>query len=95
MPPDEPTEEERAEELPEDNGTPFQPADDTSDEFDDTHPVTDSGGDIQPEELYDEGVSGAVEASEPNAGNAVTDFNPPNQSDDDNDNPENGAMQPS
>ena len=74
MPPDEPTEEERAEELPEDNGTPFQPADDAT-PIDDTHPVTDSN--IQPEELYDEGVSGAAEGSEPNAGDTVVDFNPP------------------
>jgi hypothetical protein len=83
MPPDEPTDEERLEELPEDNQTPFQPAaparddnlpaDDSgqpTSDLDSTHPATDSN--IQPEELYDEGVSGAAEADEPNSGNAVT-----------------------
>jgi hypothetical protein len=78
MPPDEPTDEERQEELPEDNQTPFQPASPPADpavpadddaqgsDLDDTHPATDTG--IQQEELYDEGVSGAAEAEEPNQG---------------------------
>lgn len=99
MPPDEPNDEEGLEELPEDNGTPFQPADDTDKEVvdpdaneewpteseessmpnsergnvDDTRPETDSGM-IQAEE-YDEGVSGAAEASEPNTGDAVIGYN--------------------
>jgi hypothetical protein len=94
MPPDEPNDEERLEELPEDNGeTPFRPAapardddlpaDDTGQtddsQLDDTHPVTDTN--IQPEELYDEGVSGAAEAGEPNAGDAVVDYTPPDKAD--------------
>ena len=83
MPPDEPTDEEKREELPEDNQTPFQPAapgpDDTrpaddggqpTQDLDSTHPATDSN--MEQPELYDEGVSGAAEAEEPNAGNAVT-----------------------
>jgi hypothetical protein len=87
MLPDEPTDEERQEELPGDNGTPFRPADTpagnpaTQDDedrigqaagIDDTHPATDTN--MQPEEQYDEGVSGAAEAQEPNAGNSVTAF---------------------
>lgn len=92
MLPDEPTDEERQEELPQDNETPFRPADPNPDPaagvtndpvaqaasdstLDDTHPVTDTN--VQPEEQYDEGVSGAAEAQEPNAGNAVTGFAPP------------------
>lgn len=92
MPPDEPNEEERLEELPEDNGTPFQPAppnrDDTGagddnnlqaddNKLDDTHPVTDT--DIDRQELYDEGLPGAAEAHEPNPGNDVTGYTPPDQ----------------
>ena len=90
MLPDEPTDEERQEELPQDNGTPFQPATPnpapagTADpvtqandgsQLNDTHPVTDTN--VQPEESYDEGVSGAAEAAEPNAGNTVTDYTAP------------------
>lgn len=72
--PDEPTDEEREEELPQDGDTPFRPADDntaTSNDLpttqpqpalDDTHPATDT--DIAPEEVYDSGVSKAAEASE-------------------------------
>jgi hypothetical protein len=79
MPPDEPTQEERLEQIPEDGQTPFQPADVSHDpaadinsggmptrELDPTHPATDSN--IQLEELYDEGVSGAAEATEPSTG---------------------------
>ena len=40
----------------------------------DSHPSTDTG--IDSEENYDEGLSGAAEASEPNAGNTVTGYNP-------------------
>jgi hypothetical protein len=92
MPPDT-TDEERLEELPEDNGTPFQPAapsrDDTGavdddlqaddNQLDDTHPITDSGSDIDSQELYDEGLSGATGAREPNAGNDVVGYTPPDQ----------------
>ena len=90
MPPDT-TDEERLEELPEDHGTPFQPAppsrDDTGavnddlqaddNKLDDTHPITDT--DIDQQELYDEGLPGAAEAHEPNAGNDVAGYNPPGQ----------------
>ena len=91
MPPDEPTDEERQEELPEDNGTPFGPADvgngdpatfDTQDRveqaaaLDDTHPVTDSN--VEQPEIYDAGIASI--ASEPNAGNAVVEYNPPTDS---------------
>jgi hypothetical protein len=89
MPPDT-TDEERQEQLPEDNQTPFSPADPSRDDaaepdsvrqedaqLDDTHPATDSGTDIDSQQLYDEGVAGAAEASEPNAGDAVVNFTPP------------------
>lgn len=88
MPPDEPSDEDRLEELPEDNGTPFAPAVDeerdpdatpddwrqVSERLDPTHPATDTG--IETQELYDEGLAGATEASEPNAGNAVVAYHP-------------------
>jgi len=89
MMPDEPTDEERQEQLPQDNETPFRPAAPNPDPsvstptnapLDDTHPVTDTN--IQPSEQYDEGVSGAAEAAEPNAGNSVVSFTPPNNSND-------------
>jgi hypothetical protein len=75
MLPDEPNDEERKEQLPEDYDTPFRPAppsrdddidlddDDQGRDLDDTHPATDSG--IDEQELYDEGISGAAEAEEP------------------------------
>jgi hypothetical protein len=80
MLPDEPTDEERQEELAEDQETPFRPADDsqgtvTADDqivstppgpIDDTHPATDTN--IDPHELYDEGIAGAAEAGEPSSG---------------------------
>lgn len=88
MLPDEPTDEERLEALPEDNETPFRPAgpapaeattsgDSSADDnkLPDDHPATDTN--IQPEELYDEGVSGAAEASEPNVNNTVIGYTSP------------------
>jgi hypothetical protein len=71
--------------LPQDGDTPFTPAtspqDDTAEDnlpreidvthLDDTHPSTDTN--VDPMEAYDEGLPGAAEASEPNAGNAVID----------------------
>lgn len=94
MPPDEPSDEERQEQLPEDYDTPFRPATDGRDDaaepdserqyeenrVPDTHPETDTN--IQPEELYDEGIAGAAEISEPNAGNAVVGYTPPAKQDD-------------
>ena len=88
LPPDEPNDEEKLEELPDDEDTPFSLPDerevDISDEengrykrpeLDSTHPSTDSN--LQDEELYDEGVSGAAEAGEPNANDAVVRYRPP------------------
>ena len=82
MPPDEPNEEEKEERLPQDGPTPFRPAPSTKSNpqddippLDDTHPTTDTN--IQPEELYDEGVSGAAEAEDPTAGNDVTNYDKP------------------
>src|SRR5436309_1034656 len=79
--------------LPQDNDTPFSPpTDPISDpaaddrdrplqgQLDDTHQVTDTNVDAQ--EAYDEGLSGAAEAEEPNATNAVTDYNPPSENED-------------
>jgi len=43
--------------------------------LDDKHPATDNN--LQTEEDYDEGVSAAAEAAEPNQTNAVNDFHPP------------------
>lgn len=76
--------------LEEDNATPFSPPDDAMEdatdepedrrvpELDDTHQVTDNATDIDKQELYDEGLSGAVEAEEPNAHSAVVDYDPLN-----------------
>jgi hypothetical protein len=49
------------------------PADDASG-LDDTHPATDTN--IQLEEEYDEGISGAAEANEPNRHDAVIGYDP-------------------
>lgn len=89
MPPVEPNEEEQQQELPQDNGqTPFQPAAPAPDDatidpqtavpppIDNTHPATDTAVDKQ--ELYDEGVSGAVEIQEPSE-TAVTGFQEPEE----------------
>lgn len=73
--------------LEEDNTTPFStptdPVDDASDDIDrrtesnnlePTHQQTDTN--VDPHEVYDEGLSGGAEAEEPNKGNAVVDYNP-------------------
>lgn len=91
MPPDEPYDEEQLEELPEDYETPFSPTREANDriaapggisfatsKLDSTHPSTDSN--IQLEELYDEGLSGAAEAEEPNARDTVVGYKPPARS---------------
>lgn len=85
MSPDEPTDEDKLEQLPDDGKTPFSlpapprdpavPPDDsrqTDAALDDTHPSTDT--DIQQEEVYEEGKAAAAEASEPNAGNSVINY---------------------
>jgi hypothetical protein len=62
-----------------DEETPFNEPDDIprSDKkaIDDTHPATDAN--IEAEEEYDKGLSGAAEAAEPNFGNAVTSYKSP------------------
>jgi hypothetical protein len=84
MPPDEPNDEEKLEQLPEDGQTPFSPADPTrqdpavsdEDSVDQetnqsaatTYPSTDTG--MDDEEIYQEGIS----LDEPNKGNAVVDY---------------------
>ena len=87
MPPNEPNEEEQLEQLPDDYDTPFSApyeAKDViagpdgewyvTDKLGATHPATDSG--LQLEELYDEGLSGAAEASEPNGDDMVVGYSP-------------------
>ncbi len=82
LPPDEPNDEERLEELPGDYDTPVSPPDDefvsiADDEdgslkrraLDSTHPDTDT--DIENEDVYGEGLSAAAGVAEPNAGDAV------------------------
>lgn len=44
--------------------------------LDPTHQATDSATDIDSHQLYDEGLAGAAEASEPNAGNTVVGYDP-------------------
>lgn len=89
MQPDEPNDEEKLEKLPEDGQTPFSPprpiGDDSTDDnrpqrLDDTHPDTDDG--VEPEDEYENGLSSAAGASEPNAGNAVTGWHKPSTDDD-------------
>lgn len=77
MLPDEPSDEEALQELPQDGDTPFTPAHDVADnpdaqdpldrverhKFDDTHPSTDDKLDSQ--ELYDEGPGEAAGISGP------------------------------
>ena len=87
--PQEPSDEERLEELPDDEGTPFGPPTEASrdpdaapdderqdaETLDDTHPATDSN--IELEEVYERGIAGAAGASEPNAGDAVVSYRKP------------------
>jgi hypothetical protein len=75
--------------LPEDHSTPAapptDPIDDMSEDLDQrtasgrldpTHQATDNASDIDAHEMYDEGLSGAAEAEEPNAGNTVVNYDP-------------------
>jgi hypothetical protein len=41
-----------------------------------SHQATDNATDIDSHQLYDEGLAGAAEASEPNAGSAVIGYDP-------------------
>lgn len=61
--------------TPDNNDTPFSPPTD-AEQIDDTHQTTDNATNIDSHELYDEGLAGAAEVSEPNAGNAVTGYDP-------------------
>src|SRR5690242_20217546 len=91
LPPDEPNDEEKLEELPEDIDTPDSLPEesevDISDQRDSQHkrpllgstdPPTDTN--IIDQEAYDEGISGAAEAAEPNAGDTVIGYDPLNDS---------------
>lgn len=71
--------------LAEDNDTPSSPPTDlaadaahdgASDVIDSTHPVTDSADNLDAHEVYDEGLAGATETQEPNAGNTVIGYDP-------------------
>jgi hypothetical protein len=75
--------------LSEDYAPPFSPPTDPvndavtdldirqdSGQLDVTHQATDNATDIDSQQLYDEGLAGAAEASEPNAGNAVVGYDP-------------------
>ncbi|HEY1064148.1 MAG TPA: hypothetical protein VGE30_02500 [Candidatus Saccharimonadales bacterium] len=91
MPPDEPTDEERLQELEQDTETPFSPADpnpsatgNTTDPvvsatgtqgIADDHPETDTNMDLHEE--YDEGIDGAAETEDQSGQSAVTDYTPP------------------
>ena len=44
--------------------------------IDPTHPATDAATDIDTTELYNDGLTGAIDASEPNAGSAVLGYEP-------------------
>lgn len=91
---DKPVDDASEQAFPEDNETPFQPAEPSptpeleadspgqgqASALDDTHQVTDTTADSH--EQYDEGVSGAAEAHEPNPGNAVTGYTPPSEGED-------------
>lgn len=74
---------------PQDNAAPFStltdPVDDAasdldvrqeSGQLDPTHQAADNATDIDSHQLYDEGLAGAAEASEPNAGNTVVRYDP-------------------
>src|SRR3712207_2710239 len=87
MNPDLEDDENNVQPLSEDNTSPFSPPTDPINDvtdgtdreanatIDPTHQATDSN--IEMEEVYDEGLSGAAEAMEPNAGSAVTGYTPP------------------
>jgi hypothetical protein len=75
--------------LEEDNAMPFSPPSDsvqdpTADvdvreeqgKLNPLHQATDNATDIDSQQLYDEGLAGAAEASEPNAGNTVIGYDP-------------------
>ncbi|MDB5170561.1 MAG: hypothetical protein JWO35_255 [Candidatus Saccharibacteria bacterium] len=76
MDPDELDEEEQLEQRTPDMESPFAPAHPRGD-ISDTHPSTDTG--IDQDELYEEGISGAAEAAEPNPDDDVVGYEEPNK----------------
>lgn len=66
--------EDRAEELPQDNSTPFSAPDGTQDTTSDTHPQTDINVDAH--EHYDEVISGASETNDP-GNRGILGYSPP------------------
>lgn len=72
--------EDRQEELPNDFSTPFSAPSGTDDTTDDTHPQADTNVDSQ--EHYDEGISGATETSDPGS-RGVLGYAPPDNHDGD------------
>jgi len=68
--------EELTPQLPQDNSAPFNIP--TTGGLNPTHQATDSASDLDSQELYDEGLAGAAEASEPNRGNTVVGYHPEN-----------------
>jgi hypothetical protein len=90
MPPDQPNDEERREELPEDQEPPFRPASDVPNlenpdvdtrieqsEDDDTAATSthpQTDSNLDAQEYYDSGLELAAGLREPNAGNAVQDY---------------------
>lgn len=79
--PTEPLDEDEDSPFNEPNDAHFMPGfdikiKDSSYKINPLHPATDDASNIDSTELYNEGLTGAVEASEPNAGNAVLGYNP-------------------
>ena len=77
--------------LEEDNAMPFSPPNDPITDptvdldvreeqgrLEPTHQATDNATDIDSQQLDDEGLAGAAEVSEPNAGNTVVGYDPDN-----------------
>lgn len=75
----EPNDEEKQEQLPNDFSTPFSPPSGVQDNTDDTHPATDTN--IDPQEQYDEGISGASEVNDPGS-RGILGYTPPSDNDD-------------
>lgn len=78
MPPDEPTDEERLEKLPNDFDTPFNIPDDGGDP---THPETDSN--VELSELYQEGIDGGGRQTTAPDDDDVARYNPDGDESDD------------
>jgi hypothetical protein len=72
--------EDRQEELPQDYSTPFSAPSGVHDTTDDTHPEADTNVDSM--EHYDEGISGAIETTDP-GDRGVVGYTPTSSSGDD------------